>query len=280
MANNTHFISNRPLPPTSDHATRSPVPRGTPLIVRFGHIRRILCLAAIVWAVQQRRMRSTPIPARTRSPTDSNRLTSSGTDAAFSFAAPNVLQRFYQQRGFALAWDDARAQALVEMVRAADTQGLAPADYLVGDLPALPPLSGLTGDARIDVDFELTEALLRYAYHNRFGKVDPHELDPSWNYARNVSPGGPSLRSNASSPRPISPRRSTSEVGHGAMYERAATACSRAIAALSPPADGQEVPAGTDVEAGQRRCARGRTATATRRRGFRRAAHRRPQHVR
>ena len=197
-------------------------------------------------------------------------LTSSGTDEPFSFAAPDVLQRFYQQRGFALAWNDARARALVEMVRTADTQGLAPADYLVGDLPALPAFSGLTGNARIDVDFELTEALLRYAYHNRFGKVDPHELDPSWNYARNVSPGGPFAALERIVAAPDLAAQLEVEVGHGAMYDalRRVLARYRGYAAAG---GWQEVPAGTDVETRQRRCARRRAAATSRRGGIRRA---------
>src|SRR5262249_11320505 len=117
-----------------------------------------------------------------------DQLTGLGADTSAPFAAPDVLLRFYQQRDFALAWDDARAGAFIEILRNAETQGLTSSDYLIGDLPTLPKLSSLAGTARIHADAELTEAFLRYAYHNRFGKVDPYQLDTAWNYARRVSP--------------------------------------------------------------------------------------------
>ena len=108
------------------------------------------------------------------------------------------------------------------MVRAADTQGLSPADYLVGELPALPALVGPHRQRAHRRDLELTEALLRYAYHNRFGKVDPHELDPSWNYARNVSPGGPYAALERIIAAPDLAAQIDVEVGHGADVRRAA----------------------------------------------------------
>jgi len=176
-------------------------------------------------------------------------LTSSGTDEPFSFAAPDVLQRFYQQRGFALAWNDARAQALVAMISSADTQGLMPADYLVGDLPALPAFSGLTGNARIDVDLELTEALLRYAYHSRFGKVDPRALDPSWNYARNVSSGGPFTALERIVAAPDLAAQLEVEVGHGAMYDALRSVLARYRGYVT--AGGwHEIPAGPTLKPG------------------------------
>ena len=218
MANNAHFISNRSSF-ASDHANRSTRVGGTPLIVRFGHIRRIFGLGAVVWLAA---ITATHVVAATDPGADEVALRveqSASGEATISFAAPDVLQRFYQQRGFALAWDDQRARAFIEVVRASDTQGLSSADYLVAELTALPPLSSLTGNARIDADLELTEALLRYAYHNRFGKVDPRELDPSWNYARNVSAGGPYAALERVIAAPDLAAQIDVEVSHGPMYE-------------------------------------------------------------
>jgi L,D-transpeptidase YcbB len=214
-------------------------------------MRRIFALCAIVLCnlFANANAQTTAAPSADEVAHRLGQLTSSGADAAFRFAAPDVLQRFYQQRGFALAWDDARAQALVAMVRAADIQGLASEDYLVGDLPALPALSGLTGDARIDIDLELTEALLRYAYHNRFGKVDPRELDPSWNYARNVSPGGPFTALERVIAAPDLAAQLDIEVGHGAMY----VALQRVLAryrGYAAAGGWQEVPPGPTLKPG------------------------------
>jgi murein L,D-transpeptidase YcbB/YkuD len=32
----------------------------------------------------------------------------------------------------------------------------------------------------------MTDALIRLGYHQRFGKVDPHDLDPTWNFSREL----------------------------------------------------------------------------------------------
>lgn len=245
MANNIHFISTRPLPSTSDHATRSTRTCGTSPIVRIGQIRRILCRAALLWAT------ATTATADPGADEVAQRLeqTASGSGTAVTFAAPDVLQRFYQQRGFALAWDDAREKALVELVQTADTHGLAPADYLAADLAALPPVSTLNGTARVDADFELTEALLRYAYHNRFGKVDPHELDPSWNYARSVSAGGPYAALERMIAAPDLAAQIDIEVGHGSMYDAMRQVLMR-YRGFVAAGGWKEVPAGATLKPG------------------------------
>ncbi len=147
-----------------------------------------------------------------------DQLTGTGADAPVQFAASDVLQRFYEQRDFALVWDDARARAFIEILQNADSQGLTPSDYLVGDLPTLPALSSLDGTARIDADAELTEAFLRYAYHNRFGKVDPRQFDTSWNYARSASPGTYAALERILAARDLAAQLDI-EVGHGAIYD-------------------------------------------------------------
>ena len=218
MANNAHFISNRSSF-ASGHANRSTRARGTPLIVRFGHIRRVFGLGAVVWLAAIAATHAAAAEPGADEVALRVEQSASGGEATISFTAPDVLQRFYQQRGFALAWDDQHARAFIEIVGASDAQGLSPTDYLVAELTALPALSSLTGNARIDADFVLTEALLRYAYHNRFGKVDPHALDPSWNYARNVSAGGPYAALERIVAAPDVAAQIDVEVGHGPMYD-------------------------------------------------------------
>ena len=133
------------------------------------------------------------------------------------FAAPDVLQRFYEKRAFAPAWDDARARTFIAIVRDAPSHGLSSADYLIDALDALPPPSTLTDTERIDADLTLTEAFLRYAYHRRFGKVDPYALDTSWNYARNVLNPFAALERILAAPDLAA--QIEEEVGHGPMYE-------------------------------------------------------------
>ena len=226
MANNAHFMPNRPWLERA-HANRFVHPRGTPLIGLFGHLpcisRRFAAACAVALAAAfalaaQHAGAAADAPSSDDVQHRLDQLTTTGADAPVQFAAPEVLLRFYQHRDFALAWDDARAQTFLEILRNADSQGLSPADYLVGELPTLPALSSLNGNARIDADAELTEAFLRYAYHNRFGKVDPRALDPSWNYARSVSANPYAALERVIAASDLAAQLDA-EVGHGAMYD-------------------------------------------------------------
>ena len=224
MANNAHFMPYRPRL-ESANANRSVHPRETPLIGSFGHLRCISRRVGAACAVALAAVFALAAPhAGAAAPGSDDvqhrldQLTTTGADAPVQFAAPEVLLRFYQHRDFALAWDDARAAALLTILRDAQTQGLAPSDYLVGDLATLPKLSSLDGNARIDADAELTEAFLRYAYHNRFGKVDPRALDPTWNYARSVSPNAYAALERVIDAPELAAQLDI-EVGHGAMYD-------------------------------------------------------------
>lgn len=135
------------------------------------------------------------------------------------FAAPLVLDRFYQARGFSLAWNEQTAHALAAMVGDAPGDGLDPADYLQPQLNALPELTTLTGAARVDADLLLTESFLRLAYHHRFGKVDPSSIETTWNYARNVSPDGPFNALERVLRADDFAAQFTQEIGHGPVYE-------------------------------------------------------------
>jgi L,D-transpeptidase YcbB len=139
--------------------------------------------------------------------------------AVVRFAAPSVLHGFYQSRDFAFAWNDDTARALIAMVTDAQSHGLDPADYLVQQLAALPPLSTLPGSMRDDADLLLTEAFLRFAYHCRFGKVDPNSIETTWNYARYVSPGGPFVALNRILGAADFSGQFMQEMGHGPVYD-------------------------------------------------------------
>jgi murein L,D-transpeptidase YcbB/YkuD len=103
--------------------------------------------------------------------------------------ARSVLVPFYRKRDFAPAWKDpARIDELLLLLDAADTHGLEPRDYLVETLRALrgqPATAALTAD----LDLLLTEALVRYGYHQTFGKVNPQRMEPTWNFRRALKPG-------------------------------------------------------------------------------------------
>ncbi len=101
-------------------------------------------------------------------------------------AARTLIPAFYERRGWRLAWDDpVRVRALRDAVEASATHGLNPADYHAAVLPEL--LDAPASEAqRADRDIVLTDALIRLAYHLRFGKANPRELYPQWNFSRSL----------------------------------------------------------------------------------------------
>jgi murein L,D-transpeptidase YcbB/YkuD len=106
-------------------------------------------------------------------------------------AARRLIAELYEQRGFRPAWTRAgQAEALRELVEASRGHGLDPADYHARALESLASSAGpaTLPDPRRAAERELllTDALIRLAYHLRFGKVNPRELYPDWNFARSL----------------------------------------------------------------------------------------------
>jgi murein L,D-transpeptidase YcbB/YkuD len=106
-------------------------------------------------------------------------------------AARRLIPAFYEARGFRPAWRrPEQAQALVRLVAASREHGLDPADYHAAalgrpaDAGAPSATAGAEGVARRDL--LLTDALIRLAYHLRFGKANPRELYPDWSFSRSL----------------------------------------------------------------------------------------------
>jgi murein L,D-transpeptidase YcbB/YkuD len=106
-----------------------------------------------------------------------------------------VLPALYARREFARAWTDPEASAqLLRAIREVEADGLDPQDYLLAPLEAVEAelaRGSVTRDVHVDRDLLLTDALARLLYHLIFGKVDPHDLDPQWNFSRSVHRGEP-----------------------------------------------------------------------------------------
>ncbi len=101
----------------------------------------------------------------------------------------DILAQFYARRDFEPAWNDAaRVRELLALLAASPEHGLDPADFFLDQLKSL---AGTTGDAaqRAGLDLLRTEALVRYGYQRRFGKVNPAELEPAWNFERGFADG-------------------------------------------------------------------------------------------
>ena len=116
------------------------------------------------------------------------RLRIRGTEVA----SGELLVDVYEQNRFELTWTrPEQIGELLEAIRATESDGLNPADYHVEEVQAgyQQLLSGveITANERADLDLLFTDSLIRLGYHERFGKLNPHTLDPQWNFRREKS---------------------------------------------------------------------------------------------
>ena len=105
------------------------------------------------------------------------------TTGGVEIAATDLVAEVYERRGFAPAWaETARIESLLAAVRATYDDGLDPEDYhrsLIEERLALRGSGGEVTPKELAVlDLMLTDSLIRLAYHQRFGKVNPERLDP------------------------------------------------------------------------------------------------------
>lgn len=107
--------------------------------------------------------------------------------AGGSITARRLLPAFYEARGFRPAWTRAaRRQEMLAAVEDSRSHGLDPADYQFDALRKV-STDGAEDAAQVaDRDLLFTEALVRLIYHLHFGKVNPRELYPDWNFSRNL----------------------------------------------------------------------------------------------
>lgn len=99
--------------------------------------------------------------------------------------AGDVLSELYSNNQFQLLWHNKNSVAqLIKAIGESRLEGLTPSDY------HLKPLQSLQQKQAAGIDFQslkaqydilLSDAFIRLAYDKKFGKVDPHFLDPDWN---------------------------------------------------------------------------------------------------
>ena len=104
-------------------------------------------------------------------------------------ADPWFLLRFYERRQFTPAWDSpAKLESLLAAVGNSARHGLDPADYHLETLAEL--VAALrqepSGGLAVELDLLATDALARLALHLRFGKVNPEQIHPTWNFTREL----------------------------------------------------------------------------------------------
>jgi murein L,D-transpeptidase YcbB/YkuD len=104
--------------------------------------------------------------------------------------AEDILREAYGGHAFRPFWtSDENIDELMELIAAAGDHGLMPADYGQDSLQARlrERASDRTNSLRAaQLDLLLTEGLLRYGYHRRFGKVNGNTIDPNINFRREI----------------------------------------------------------------------------------------------
>ncbi len=96
-----------------------------------------------------------------------------------SLFSSRLLAEVYAGGDFGLRWSDPQVRDLLALAAASRDDGLEPADFRADEIEALINAGGLgalSGNARADADLLLSDALLRYIHHMRFGKYDPKRI--------------------------------------------------------------------------------------------------------
>jgi len=100
--------------------------------------------------------------------------------------AQEILREVYAARAYEPLWiRPGKIAELTALLADAVTYGLEPADYNLTQIESrLAAGDPTTPRAAAELDVMLTEGLLRYGYHRRYGKVRAAELDPHFNFRR------------------------------------------------------------------------------------------------
>jgi L,D-transpeptidase YcbB len=101
-------------------------------------------------------------------------------------AARRLIAAFYERRDFRPAWTRPdQAAALAAAIDGSRSHGLDPDDYHAAALRRL-AIGATSASDEADRELLRTDALVRLAYHLRFGKANPRELHPGWNFTRSL----------------------------------------------------------------------------------------------
>ncbi len=151
-------------------------------------------LLIVNWAVAQ----DDPVVEIIRGKVEQLEATGELTVRGQGIASLTVLPDIYEARGFRLAWSDPQSvEGLLHAVTGIEEDGLDPGDYHLRALRELfaEERAGETPDPVLtaDLDLLLTDSLVRLGYHLNFGKVDPENLDPHWNLAREIDDRNPAV---------------------------------------------------------------------------------------
>ncbi|MCK5378413.1 MAG: peptidoglycan-binding protein, partial [Acidobacteria bacterium] len=114
-------------------------------------------------------------------------------DGAPIAAAP-LISALCERRGYEPAWTDPEmVRELLDQVLRVVDHGLSPDDFHARQLAARLSPGRRASDPGFAADSEIlcTDALARLAVTLRFGKLDPADRDPAWNFSRKIAAEDP-----------------------------------------------------------------------------------------
>jgi murein L,D-transpeptidase YcbB/YkuD len=127
---------------------------------------------------------SLPVPAEEALSVEARRIETaqSPSIADTQLFSGRLLAAFYADRNYAPAWDPQRARSLLGLARASRADGFDPDDFHASAIERVldEDFADASGAARIAADILLSDALLRYIHHFRFGKYNPRHISPGW----------------------------------------------------------------------------------------------------
>lgn len=169
--------------------------------------------------------------------------------------AGKLLGEAYREFDYRPFWSESvEVDELFDLLENAADHGLDPQDYDLDALRAIVAERSATSEPAVAAraDVLLTESLLRYGYHRRFGKIRASSLDPNMNYRREAFPDitpGAAIRQAIEAP---SLRVFIQEVAPTGPVYRALQAWLRTYRDLGEAGGWPEVPAGATLHPGDR----------------------------
>jgi len=104
-------------------------------------------------------------------------------------AALKLIDALYARRDYAAAWSDPKmVEELYDLVLRSVEHGLNPDDFHARQLGARLNAGARANDPayRADTEILCTDAVARLAITLQFGKLDPKDFDPAWNFSRTI----------------------------------------------------------------------------------------------
>ncbi|WP_425046070.1 L,D-transpeptidase family protein [Primorskyibacter sp. S87] len=136
-----------------------------------------------------------PVSEQIKTLLDANGAATSAKVQNTSLDAKILVPRFYEQRGFAPAWEDAQAvEELLGELKFGVEQGFEPEDFHFLKLQELAAAAQGGGtEAQAMFDIVATDAAVKLIHHLVFGKVDPAALHDEWNFSKTVIEQDPAV---------------------------------------------------------------------------------------